>query len=129
MANDGMKSVLVVDDEPDMRFLLRLTLERSGFSVSEASTGEEALDMLERTPFDLLLLDLNLPGINGFSFLRSMKEIGRIDPPAVYMLTADADPELPDRALASGCAGFIAKGISSSEFVKILEETPAAGTG
>jgi CheY-like chemotaxis protein len=122
MGADG-KALLVVDDEPDMRFLLRLTLERAGYAVKEAGTGEEALDMIENgSAIDLVLLDLNLPNMNGFGVLRSLRQMDRIDPPVVFMITADADPELPERAIASGCKGFILKGISPTELIRIVEE-------
>jgi CheY-like chemotaxis protein len=122
MGNDG-KSLLVVDDEPDIRFLLRLTLEREGYVVNEATTGEEAVDMIEDdADVDLVLLDLNLPDMNGFGVLRSLRHTGRIDPPVVFMITADADPDLPERAIAAGCKGFILKGISPMELTRIVEE-------
>jgi CheY-like chemotaxis protein len=122
MGTNG-KSLLVVDDEPDIRFLLRLTLEREGYVVNEANTGEEAVNVIEDgTAVDLVLLDLNLPDMNGFGVLRWMRHAGRIDPPAVFMITADADPELPDRAIEAGCKGFILKGISPVELVRIVEE-------
>jgi CheY-like chemotaxis protein len=117
------KSLLVVDDEPDIRFLLRLTLEREGYVVNEASTGEEALDLIEDgVVVDLVLLDLNLPKMNGFGVIRSLRHMGHIDPPAIFMITADADPELPERAIAAGCKGFILKGISPMELTRIVEE-------
>jgi CheY-like chemotaxis protein len=122
MEADG-KALLVVDDEPDIRFLLRLTLEREGYTVNEAATGEEALDMIEDgVAVDLVLLDLNLPNMNGFGVLRSLRHMKNIDPPAIFMITADADPELPERAIAAGCKGFILKGISPIELVRIVEE-------
>jgi two-component system chemotaxis response regulator CheY len=117
------KSLLVVDDEPDIRFLLRLTLEREGYVVNEAGTGEEALDMIEDgVVVDLVLLDLNLPNMNGFGVIRSLRHMGHIDPPAIFMITADADPELPERAIAAGFKGFILKGISPMELTRIVEE-------
>ena len=117
------KSLLVVDDEPDIRFLLRLTLERQGYLVNEAHTCEEAVNMIEDgTAVDLVLLDLNLPDMNGFGVLRCMRHAGRIDPPAVFMITADSDPELPDRAIEAGCKGFILNGISPVELIRIVEE-------
>ena len=122
MGNNG-RSLLVVDDEPDIRFLLRLTLEREGYVVNEATTGEEAIDMIDDgDDVDLVLLDLNLPDMNGFGVLRWLRHAGRIDPPAVFMITADADPDLPERAVEAGCKGFILKGISPGELTRIVEE-------
>jgi CheY-like chemotaxis protein len=122
MEADG-KALLVVDDEPDIRILLRLTLEREGYVVYEAATVDVELDMIEEVvALDLVLLDLNLPNMNGFGVLRSLRHMGHIDPPAIFMITADADPELPERAIAAGCKGFILKGISPMELIRIVEE-------
>jgi two-component system chemotaxis response regulator CheY len=71
---------------------------------------------------DVVLLDLNLPNMNGFGVLRCLRHTGHIDPPAVFMITADADPDLPERAIAAGCKGFILKGISPVELTRIVEE-------
>src|ERR1700722_9938085 len=68
-------SVLVVDDEPALRKALRTSLIASGFEVEEARDGEEALLTARRHAFDLVLLDINMPGINGIDACRRMRGI------------------------------------------------------
>lgn len=83
-----MKRILVVDDEPNIVELLRLYLEKEGFSVIAARDGDEALALHARHDPDLVVLDLMLPGIDGFEVCR---EIRRRGPTPVLMLTARTD--------------------------------------
>ena len=66
-------SILVVDDEPQIRRVLRTTLSFRGYEISEASSGEAALELVRKVKPDLILLDVNLPGISGIEIC---KEIG-----------------------------------------------------
>ena len=111
--------ILVVDDEPDMRMLLRMTLERSGFEVQEAGTGEEAVDVAGDPDIDLMLLDMNLPGIDGLEVVTAIRADGRADLP-IILLTAASDATLPERAEARGCLDVISKYVPSSELVETI---------
>ena len=110
--NDDMQTVLVVEDERDIRELLRRYLTRAGFSVIAASTGAEALLELEEGRPDLVLLDLGLPDIDGREVL------GRATPDIpVIVLTARAG--LPDRiaGLRAGADDYVVKPFSPTEVV------------
>jgi two-component system KDP operon response regulator KdpE len=67
-------TILVVDDEPQLRRAMKATLTDLGYSVIEARTGEEALEILRREAADLILLDLNMPGIGGLETCRAIRE-------------------------------------------------------
>jgi len=69
-----MPIINVVDDDESMRFLLRLILERAGYDVVEAESGEECLENFDSIRPDLILLDLNMPGINGWDVCKQIKE-------------------------------------------------------
>ncbi len=91
MANE---TILIVEDEADIRELIRYNMEREGFKVFEASSAEEAQAVLKRTLPDLILLDLMLPGTDGFAFCRSLRAAERTAKIPVIMVTArdeDAD--------------------------------------
>jgi CheY-like chemotaxis protein len=122
--------ILVVDDEPDMRLLLRMTLERSGFAVEEAETGEEALKIAGDADIDLVLLDMNLPGLDGLETAAAMRHVGRSGVP-VILLTAASDATLPERAQAEGCRDVISKYFSSADLLdtirSVLEEPESTG--
>lgn len=81
-----MKRILVVDDEENIRTLYKLELEDEGFKVALASSGEEALERLEREAFDLVTLDIKMPGTGGIEVLRRIKE--RYGNLPVVLLTA-----------------------------------------
>ena len=82
-----MKPILIVDDEAPIRALIRLTLERAGYTCDEAATGTEAADKIEANTYDLALLDIMLPGPDGYElldYLRSVVKDPRGDESAGY---------------------------------------------
>jgi CheY-like chemotaxis protein len=123
--------VLIVDDEPDMRFLLRLTLERAGFEVHEAETGEQGIQAVEQKAPDVMLLDLQLPGMSGFDVLELMGKKSLLSSMPVLVITAGVEPQLSQRCVARGATGVITKLIPPHDLVtrvrSVLE--PVAGPG
>src|ERR1700689_1551129 len=100
-------SVLVVDDEPALRKALRTSLIASGFEVEEARDGEEALLTARRHTFDLVLLDINMPGINGIDACRRMRGIS---PRAgIVMVTVRDSEDDKVRALEAGADDYVTK--------------------
>ena len=99
--------VLLVDDSPDHLLLVGRMLSRAGAQVSTANSGELALHLLAGTPFDLVLLDMQLPGIDGFTTVQRLRERGVTTP--VLALTADNTPANVERCLAAGCNGHLGK--------------------
>ena len=73
----SMQSILVVDDNPDHRKMLRSRLESGGYSVVEANSGKEALAAIEKTRFALMILDLSMPDMDGFDVLRAVRSTRR----------------------------------------------------
>jgi len=111
-------SALVVDDEPTFRRVLRTSLGASGFAIGEARSGEEAVSILERRGFDLVLLDVNMPGIGGVEACREiracMPSIG-----IVMVTVQDGESEMV-RALDAGADDYITKPIRFRELVARL---------
>jgi len=108
-------SVLVVDDDPIVRDVLRRYLAREGFAVSSAADGEAALDAVAAARPDLILLDLMLPRIDGFEVFRRLRSAG--DPPAVIMLTARGQETDRVVGLDSGADDYVAKPFSPREVI------------
>jgi CheY-like chemotaxis protein len=69
-----MKRILVVDDEENIRMLYQEELQEEGYDVTVASNGIEALEILDKTPFDLVTLDIRMPGMDGINTVRAIKE-------------------------------------------------------
>jgi DNA-binding response OmpR family regulator len=107
--------VLVVDDEPMVREILARYLEQDGYRVEVASDGNEALEALEKTTFDLLLLDLMLPERDGIEVFRAIQE--QQNPPAVIMLTAKGEEADRILGLELGADDYITKPFSPREVV------------
>jgi two-component system, OmpR family, KDP operon response regulator KdpE len=100
-------SVLVVDDEAALRKALRISLVASGFAVEEARSGEEALDAIKRHAFDLVLLDINMPGISGFDACQRIRTM--LPRVGIVMVTVKDFEEDKVRALEAGADDYVTK--------------------
>lgn len=106
----GMPSILVVDDDEVLRLLLKQFLELEGYDVVEAVNGSEALMAVADESFDLVIMDIAMPGIDGLSVCERIKS-SMEDPPPVLMITALEDDESIDRAFSAGAVDLIRKPI------------------
>ena len=70
-----MNRILIVDDEEKLRHILQLMLERQGFETAQAANGEEALQLIKRYNFGMIITDLKMPGMEGMGLLREVKQI------------------------------------------------------
>jgi two-component system KDP operon response regulator KdpE len=110
-----MIRILVVDDEPAIRRALRPPLLELGFQVMEASRGEEALQALRGSVFDVVLLDINMPGIGGIETLRRIRAVAPRLP--VLMLTVRDGEEEKVEALELGADDYVTKPFSTRELI------------
>lgn len=118
-------NILLVDDHAIVRDGLRRLLEAStGNTVFEAVDGREALSTLAVRRIDLVILDLNLPGLGGLELLRRMLEIGRVK---VLVLSMHAEPLYAARALDAGAAGYVSKNASPDELLTAVQRVGAGG--
>lgn len=113
-----MTQILAVDDEPNILHVIVQRLERDGFEVRTAADGERALEMLGETAFAALLLDVRLPGIDGFTVLRELRARRHALP--VIMLTARGDEIDRVVGLELGADDYIVKPFSPRELVARL---------
>jgi DNA-binding response OmpR family regulator len=109
--NDHQHTILVVDDEPNVRLVFRTALETAGFTVDEAEDGERALDRLRsgKSPVALILLDLQMPGSTGMETLRHLRDAGNDVP--VVMVTAHGSIPDATAAMKLGAIDFLTKPI------------------
>jgi two-component system KDP operon response regulator KdpE len=100
-------NILVVDDESSIRHVLRVTLAALGFGVTEATTGEEAIALVQQSRYDAVLLDINMPGMGGMDTCR---EIRRVAPRlAILMLTIRDGQDDKVEALDAGADDYVTK--------------------
>jgi two-component system KDP operon response regulator KdpE len=122
--------ILVVDDEPQLRRALKSTLSALGFLVSDAATGEAALEKLRAEKFDLMLLDINMPGMDGIETCRAVRAKSDM---GIVMLTVRGRAEDKIRALDSGADGYVTKPFDVNELLAriraTLRRTPAPALG
>ncbi len=103
------RTVLVVDDEPDLRLLVRMTLEGGGYTVAEATTAREALRLVEEVHPGLILLDIRLPDADGFDVLRSLRESEDFAEVPVVMMSAHSSPPTLRKAEVIGSHDYLIK--------------------
>ncbi|TGC09157.1 response regulator [Methanolobus halotolerans] len=115
-----MKNILVVEDSPVNMELTVCLLEYDGYNVSKAMDGEQALLLLKKKDFSLILLDIQLPGMDGLELLRLIRNMERIKDIPVIALTANTMAGDKERFLAAGCNGYIAKPFDTHEFSEIV---------
>jgi CheY-like chemotaxis protein len=111
-----MARILVVDDNPSSRELERIMLEAFGYEVVEASNCCEALTAALLTLPDLILLDLRMPGPDGFAILKDLRREHRLSTVPIVAITASAMKADRMRALKAGFSGYITKPIFLHEF-------------
>ena len=122
--------ILVVDDEPQIRRVMRTTLVARGYVVSTARNGEEALDKVREERFDLVLLDINMPGIGGMEACRMIRS--HSDIPIVILSIRNSEKEKVD-ALDAGADDYVTKPFSMPELLAriraALRRAPLSSTG
>jgi two-component system KDP operon response regulator KdpE len=106
--------ILVVDNDPQIRRVMRTTLVAQGFEVSDARNGEEAMERVRDGKFDLVVLDINMPGLNG---IEVCKEIRAISDMAIIMLTVRNTEKDKTDALEAGADDYVTKPFSMPELL------------
>ena len=122
----GARRVLVVDDDPDIRRMVRAVLEYDGYTVDVAEDGYTALRVLEATRPDCVVLDVMMPGIDGYTVLDRIRSGDRGAVPVV-MLTAAADDGNAWQAWTKGVDYFLAKPFDADELLRYLDYLFPAG--
>lgn len=109
-----MKKILIADDKATSRELVRTVLERGGYIVVEAGDGIEALKNARESKPDLIILDLHMPGLDGFGVVQEIRHDQQLAGTPVVALTASAMQGDRERALSAGFTAYIAKPIQLS---------------
>jgi DNA-binding response OmpR family regulator len=116
------QSVLIVDDEPMARTLLRLMLVRAGFNVSEAEDGYDALEKVHLSQPDIVLLDVMMPGMDGFAVCEKLRRDQSTSALPVIMLSAKSDLDSINKGLRVGATKYLTKPISPEDLTRHVRE-------
>ncbi|MCQ0031334.1 response regulator [Burkholderia glumae] len=111
-----MKRVLIIDDASTVRFYHRSILESAGHAVEEAINGIEALEKALCAPHDLYLVDVNMPKLDGYGFLRELRNQPIVQAPAL-MVSTEADPIDEHKAYAAGANFYLVKPAKAEELL------------
>jgi len=114
------RSVLVIEDHPVNQRLLGFLLESAGFAVHAAVDAHDALRLLETVLPDLILMDIQLPGVNGLELARLIRADARLQQVPIVAVTAYAMKGDEEKARAAGCSGYIPKPIDVESFIPRL---------
>ncbi len=113
------KRILVVEDNPDNMYVVDRILTHQGYVVQQAISGIEALSILESTPCDLILMDMQMPEMDGYRTVQTMRLDRGISIP-VIAVTANSMPGDRERTLAAGCTDYLAKPIDTRELARLV---------
>jgi CheY-like chemotaxis protein len=112
-----MKTILVVEDNFDNLTLVRLLLEREGYRVIPAGDGQEGLEIARQDTPDLIALDLDMPIMDGWTFIREAKADPAIRDIPIVVVTAHLMPGEHNRVANAGCAGYVSKPFKVAELI------------
>jgi DNA-binding NtrC family response regulator len=114
---------LIVDDHLGMRSTLQDILEDYGFLVSSAASGEEAVKICKENDFDVILMDVRLPGINGVETLKKIKKFSKAT--RIIMMSAFSMEDLKKKAIQEGALTFLQKPLNIPVVIELIEEDKA----
>lgn len=117
-----MKKILIAEDDPDSREVTRINLQAWGYEVVEACDGREALEKINETSPDLVLLDIQMPFLDGFAVLRQLRQDSRFAALPVAAVTAYAMRGDKEKALEAGFCTYITKPIDATALQKAIEQ-------
>jgi CheY-like chemotaxis protein len=116
------KTILITDDEPHMRRLLQFTVRKTGHQILQASSGEDAITMIDAQTIDLLIIDFGLEGMTGLETVTALRKLESGKNLPVILITARGDSGIREDAQATGVSAFITKPFSPIELTKLVNE-------
>lgn len=119
--------ILVVDDEPNIVIALEYLLQREGYEVQKAYNGQQALDCMENWTPDIVVLDVMMPGMNGFEVARRLREIPALEQTKIIFLTAKGTQRDKESGYASGAEYYMIKPFDNDVFISTVNEIMAYG--
>lgn len=122
-----MEKILIIQDSPSANAMLKFRLESGGFSVETAETGEEGIEKTKMTPYQLILLDYNLPGMNGGQVCKILKGQDKTRSTPVIFMSAKDEEKLTQITKEAGANGFIGLPFEGKTFIDKIKGFLNAG--
>ncbi len=116
------KTILIIEDDADTLRLIKDTLEDNYFLCETASTAVEGLEKAQQVKPQLILLDLMLPGMSGFGFIRQLKSTPQLRRTPVVILSSLSDGEIANESLQLGAVGYLTKAINQKELISTIRD-------
>ena len=116
------KKVMTVDDSRTMRDMVSYTLKSAGFEVLEAEDGAKALQVLERTPVDLVITDVNMPNMDGVTLVRRLRALAHFRSTPILILTTEGGDDKKSQGRAAGATGWIVKPFAPDKLLQVISK-------
>ena len=113
-------TVLIVDDSPTMRGMIQRALVAGGYHVLEAADGIEGLSRLEEAPVQAVVTDINMPRMDGLTFIRTVRQTGRFPRLPILALTTEGESDMKAAGKAAGATGWIVKPFEPEQLCNVL---------
>ncbi|MGF1476630.1 MAG: response regulator [Geminicoccaceae bacterium] len=114
--------VLTVDDSKTMRDMLAMTLRTAGYDVLQAENGQEGLDVLGSDLVDVIITDLNMPVMDGFTFIEKLRETDAHAATPILIVTTECHDEKKKRGRAAGATGWIVKPFDPAKLIEVVRK-------
>jgi DNA-binding response OmpR family regulator len=121
MVPEKKKKILVVDDEPELRELLKEYLSERGFSIKTAADGKDALNVLDKNRVDVIVLDVVMPNMDGFAFLKKFKSSPKSSGVPVIMLTCKNENESVEKGIELQADFYLPKPVDLDNLRNFIE--------
>ena len=115
-----MKRVLAVDDSKTMRNMISFTLNGAGYDVTEAEDGQEALKIAEKSDFDLVITDINMPNMDGITLLKSLRGLSKFSSTPILILTTEGGDDKKSEGRSAGATGWIVKPFDPNKLLQVV---------
>jgi CheY-like chemotaxis protein len=119
-SDDTRRTILIVDDFDDTRLLLRTWLQKKGFNVVEAENGIRALDAAERSQPDLIIMDVEMPEMDGLAATRRIREMKPLQNVPILAVSAYGADQYRDHALEAGCNEYVSTPFEPEELERLI---------
>lgn len=117
-----MRSILAVDDSPSMRKMVSFTLSGAGYKVVEAVDGVDALEKAEAQQVDLVLVDQNMPRLDGIGLTKKLREHPRYKQTPILILTTESSDQMKQAGRAAGATGWLVKPFDPNRLIEVIQK-------